>query len=194
MHLQGKPARVIATCIVARKRAGCFVSFARRFARLLPLSTKACKLCIAHGKHGDFSTRKNCVQCNEYNLQDNLPNNGSGIIACRSGKCVLCVEKSTYKRVDVCHSQISFQDSFQIRFFRQFCRRKNCVRKARTLFECNKNIAKQTALVRLCPFVPYSVMLTLSVAAVATVHKNLSATVLLLILYTVLAVLSTPCA
>jgi len=35
-----------------------------------------------------------------------------------------------------------------------------------------KNIAKQTALVRLCPFVPYSVMLTLSVAAVATVHKK----------------------
>lgn len=55
-----------------------------------------------------------------------------------------------------------------------------------------KNIAKQTAFVRLCPFVRYSVMLTLSVAAVATVHKNLSATVLLLILYTVSAVLSTP--
>lgn len=35
-----------------------------------------------------------------------------------------------------------------------------------------KNIAKQTALVRLCPFVRYSVMLTLSVAAVATVHKK----------------------
>lgn len=35
-----------------------------------------------------------------------------------------------------------------------------------------KNIAKQTAFVRLCPFVPYSVMLTLSVAAVATVHKK----------------------
>lgn len=139
-----------------------------------------------------FQHTQNCVQCNEYNLQDNLPNNGSGIIACRGGKCVLCVEKSTYKRVDVCHSQISFQDSFQIRFFRQFRRRKNCVRKARTLFECNKNIAKQTAFVRLCPFVPYSVMLTLSVAAVATVHKNLSATLLLLTLYTAPAVLSTP--
>lgn len=57
------------------------------------------------------------------------------------------VEKSTYKRVDVCHSQISFQDSFQIRFFRQFRRRKNCVRKARTLFECNKKHS-QTNCVR----------------------------------------------
>ena len=119
----------------------------KAFCAFVAAFDKDCKLCIAHGKHGDFSTRKNCVQCNEYNLQDNLPNNGSGIIACRGGKCVLCVEKSTYKRVDVCHSQISFQDSFQIRFFRQFRRRKNCVRKARTLFECNKKHS-QTNCVR----------------------------------------------